>query len=147
MTSGRASLSSGDSLRLPGAVTNGDDVAMAIAERDDLVAFDFFVPTKAKVIAALFCRRGSAVAVNDRRIEEAVLMKPQYRAGKNGVYAAVGHPAPPNAINARVVSFSAAFAILGDRQLLPLATQIHALQNVVEYFVEAELRCRTAGAG
>jgi hypothetical protein len=41
-------------------------------------------------------------------------------------------PPPPDAINARVVNFQAAFAILVDRQFLPLAAQIHVLQNVVE---------------
>src|SRR5271165_552363 len=124
-----------------------DHVAMAVAEGDDFVALHLLVPAEAEVVAALFRRRCGAVAVNDRRIEEAVLMKPRHRTGENGVDAAVVHPPPPDAINARVVSFQAAFAILVDRQLLPLAAQIHVLQNVVEYFVEAELRCRTAGAG
>src|SRR5271165_6476958 len=123
-----------------------DHVAMAIAEGDDFVALHLLVPAEAEVVAALFRRRRRAVAVNDRRIEEAVLMKPRHRTGENGVDAAVVHPPPPDAINARVVSFQAVFAILVDRQLLPLAAQIHVLQNVVEYFVEAELRCRTAGA-
>ena len=58
---------------------------MAIAEGDDLVAFHPLVPAEAEVVAALFRRRRGAVAVNDRRIEEAVLMKPRHRAGKNGV--------------------------------------------------------------
>jgi len=74
-------------------------------------------------------------------------MKPRHRAGENGVDAAVGHPPSPDAINARVVNFQAAIAVPADRQLLPLAAQIHMLQNVIEYFVEAELWCRTAAAG
>jgi hypothetical protein len=58
-------------------------------------------------------------------------MKPQYRAGKNGVHATIGHPAPADAVNARVVNFNMTFAILVDRKLLPLAAQIQMLQNVV----------------
>ena len=115
---------------------------MAIAEGDDLIAFDFLVPTKAEVIAALFRRRRSTVAVNDRRIEEAVLMKPRHRAGENGVYAAAVHPASPDAVNTRVMSFRAPSASLVDRKLLPLAAQIQMLQNVVEYFLKALVQGR-----
>jgi hypothetical protein len=119
---------------------------MAIAEGDDLIAFDFLVPTKAEVIAALFRRRRSTVAVNDRRIEEAVLMKPRHRAGENGVYAAAVHPASPDAVNTRVMSFWAPSASLVDWKLLPLAAQIQMLQNVVEYFLKAQLWCRAPAA-
>jgi hypothetical protein len=82
--------------------------------------------------------------MNDRRIETAVLMKPRHRASENRVHAAVVHPAPPNAVNARVVRFRLAFAVLVDRQFLPLTTQIQDLQNVVEDLVKTQLRCWTA---
>jgi hypothetical protein len=85
--------------------------------------------------------------VNDRGVEEAVLMKPRHRAGKNGVHATVGHPAPADAVNARVVNFNKTFAILVNRKLLPLAAQIQMLQNVIEYLVKTQRRCRTAAAG
>jgi hypothetical protein len=74
-------------------------------------------------------------------------MKPRHRAGKNGVYAAVVHPPPPDAVNARVVNFNKTFAILVDRKLLPLAAQIQHCQNVVEYLLKAQFRCGTAAAG
>src|SRR6202521_1352415 len=99
ITSGRASLSSGDSLRLPGAATNG---AITLQWRSQkattLSPFTFLCPLKPRLsppfVAALFRRRRGAVAVNDCGVEKAVPMKPQYRAGKNGVDATVGHPAP-----------------------------------------------------
>ena len=40
--------------------------------------------------------------------------------------------------------FRVAFAIVVDRQLLPLTTQIQDLQNVVEDLVKTQLRCRTS---
>ena len=82
--------------------------------------------------------------MNNRRIETAVLVKPRQRASENGVHAAVVHPSPPSAINARVMRLRVAIAILVDRQFLPLTTQIQDLQNVVEDLVETQLRCRTA---
>jgi hypothetical protein len=82
ITSGSASLSSGDSLRFPRSHERCDDVAVAIAEGDDLIALHLLVPAEAKVVAALFRRRCGAVAVNNRRIEEAVLMKPRHRTGE-----------------------------------------------------------------
>jgi hypothetical protein len=48
---GNASRNSGDSLRLPGAVTNGD-VAVAIAEGDDLAALEMLVSAIPEVVAA-----------------------------------------------------------------------------------------------
>ena len=121
-----------------------DHVALAIAKGDHLVAFHLLMTVEAEVIAALFRRRCRAITMNDRRIETAVLMKPRHRPSENSVHAAVVHPAPPDAVNARVVCFWVAFAILADRQLFPLTAQIQDLQNVVEDLVEAQLRCRTA---
>src|SRR3984885_3379820 len=121
-----------------------DHVAPAIAEGDDLVALHPLVATEAQVIATFFRRRCRAVTKNDRRIETAVLMKPRHRASENRVHAAVVDPAPPDTVNTRVVRFRLAFAILVDRQLLPLTTQIQELQNVVEDRVKTQLRCRIA---
>ena len=89
-----------------------DDVAVAIAEGNDLVALQLLVPAEAKVVAAFFGGRCRAIAMNDRGIEEIILMKPRHRAGENGVHAATIHPAPPDAVNACVMRFRAAFAIL-----------------------------------
>src|ERR1700712_660092 len=82
--------------------------------------------------------------MNDRRIKPAVLMKLRHRASENGVHAAVVHPSPPDAVNARVVCFRLALAIFVDRQLLPLTPQIQDFQNVVEDLIKAQLRRRTA---
>ena len=62
-----------------------------------------------------FGDRGRAVAMNDRGIEEVILMKTRHRAGEDGVYAAAVYPSPPNAVNARVMHFRVAFSILGER--------------------------------
>jgi hypothetical protein len=148
ITSGSASLSSGDSLRLPGAATNG---AITLQWRSQkattLSPFTFWCPLKPRLSPPFFRRRRGAVAVNDRGVEEAVLMKPQHRVGKNGVQAAVGHPAPADTVNSRVVNFNKTFAILVNRKLLPRAAQLQMLQNVVEYLVKTKLRCRTTAAG
>jgi hypothetical protein len=82
--------------------------------------------------------------MNDRGIEAAILMQLGYRTRENGVHAAHVHPPPPTTVNACLVDFRLAAVILVDRQLLPLAAQIQDLQNVVEYLVKAQLRCRTA---
>jgi hypothetical protein len=108
-----------------------------------LSPFTFLCPLKPRLSPPFL----AAVAVNDRGVEEAVLMKPRHRAGKNGVYKAIAHPAPPGTINAGVVNFNRTFAILIDRKLLPLAAQVHVLQNVVEYLMKTQLRSGTAASG
>jgi len=60
VTSGKAFRKSGDSLRLPGAETNGEiTLPTPIAENDDLVTLHFFVTTEPDVVAAFLrgCRR------------------------------------------------------------------------------------------
>jgi len=76
VTSGRASRNSGDSLRLPGAETKRrDHVAIAVAEGDDVVAFQLLVPVEADVVATLFGGRRRAVTVNDGDIKKLVVVK------------------------------------------------------------------------
>jgi len=53
-----------------------DHVAAAIAEGDHLVAFLVSVPAVPQVVAALLRGSARAVAVNDREVQELVLMKP-----------------------------------------------------------------------
>jgi hypothetical protein len=43
-----------------------DDVAVAITQSHYLVALEVLVATVPEVIAAFLCRRGRAIAVNDR---------------------------------------------------------------------------------
>jgi hypothetical protein len=78
ITSGRASLSSGASLRLPGATTNG---AITLHRRSQkattLSPFTLLWPLKPRLSPPFFRRRCRAVAMNDRRSETAVLMKPR----------------------------------------------------------------------
>src|ERR1700733_7788771 len=144
ITSGSACLSSGDSLRFPGATTNGAITLHRRSQKATTLSPFTLVATEAQVIATLFRRRCRAVTMNDRRIETTVLMKPRHRASENSVHAAVVDPAPPDAVNTRVVRFRLALVILVDRQLLPLTTQIQDLQNVVEDRVKTQLRCWTA---
>src|ERR1700743_2012284 len=94
---------------------------MGVAERDGLVALHPLVAAEANIVAALFGCRRRAIAVNDRGVEQAILMKLQHRGSKNGSYAAIGHPPPPSAVYARVMDLRTAAGILIDRQLLPLA--------------------------
>jgi hypothetical protein len=73
-------------------------------------------------------------------------MKLHHRASENGIDAAIGLPPPPGAVDPSVVDLGMALTILVNRQLLPLATQIQQLQDVVEELEQTELRCRTAAA-
>src|SRR4051812_13709042 len=84
--------------------------------------------------------------MDDGGVKQLVLVKFQHRALKDGVDAAIGLPPPPSAIDAGVVDLRTAFAILVDRQLLPLAAHIELLQNIVEDLEQAQLRCRTTAA-
>src|SRR3954469_2885376 len=119
---------------------------MAVAEGDDLVAFQLLVPVEADAVATLLGRRRRAITVEDRDIKQLVLVKFPHGALKNGGDAAIGLPAAPSAIDAGVVDLRTTFAILVDRQLLPLTPQIEQLQNVVEDLEQTQLRGRTAAA-
>jgi hypothetical protein len=80
--------------------------------------------------------------VSDRNIKELVLEEFQHGGLKNRVYAAIGRPAPPSAINADVVNFRTTFAIL----IVALVAQIEQLQNVVEDLEQTQFRWRIAAA-
>ena len=73
-----------------------------------------------QAVAALLRGSGRAVAVNDREIEELVLMKLAHGAGKDPVDAAIGLPSPQRPIDARVVDFRTTFGIRFNRQHPPL---------------------------
>src|SRR3954454_2962257 len=75
-----------------------------------------------------------------------IAVKLHHRASENGIDAAIGLPPPPSTIDPGVVDLGMALTILFNRQLLPLATQIQQLQNVVEDLEQTELRCWTAAA-
>src|SRR3982751_3730881 len=85
---------------------------MAVAEGHDLVAFQLLVPVEADVVATLLGGRGCAIAVDDRDIKQFVLVKFPHGALKNGIDAAIGLPSPEGTIDAGVVDFRTAFAIL-----------------------------------
>ena len=59
-----------------------DHVAAAIAEGNHLVALEVLVSAASQVVAALLRGSGRAVAVNDREVEQPVLVKLAHRAGK-----------------------------------------------------------------
>ena len=117
-TSGKASRKSGDSLRLPGAETNGAITLQLRSQKATILSpFTFLCPLK-----PMSPRR--TIATDDRGIEEIGFMKLQHRACKHGVKTAICLPLSKCAINARVVNFWMAFLIFFDRQLLPLAPQV-----------------------
>jgi hypothetical protein len=68
-------------LRLVGS-RGRDHVTMAVAESDHLVSLPLLVAAEPTFVTVPFCRRCRAVAINDRCVEAAVLMKPQYRTGE-----------------------------------------------------------------
>ena len=82
-----------------------DDVTGAIAEGDDLAALEMLVSAIPEIVATFLRRSRRAVAVDDGRVEELVLMKLMYRARKDPVDAAIGLPAPHHPVDTRVVDF------------------------------------------
>jgi hypothetical protein len=76
--------------------------------------------------------------MNDRQIEQLAIMKPAHRAGKDGIHATVGLPAPHQPVDTRVVDFEAAFGIPFDRQHLPLTAHVQHSQDVVEDLVQGQ---------
>ena len=69
-----------------------NDIAIAIAEGDDLVAFDLLVPAEADVVAAFLRRCRRTIAMDDSGVEKIGLMKLAHRTCKNGVKTAVRLP-------------------------------------------------------
>jgi hypothetical protein len=100
-----------------------DDIAIAVAEGYDLIAFDLLVSVETDVVAALFCCRRRAIAVDDGHIEKATLVEPQHYDRGNDIETAAGLPPPKGAINPGVVDLGAPLGILCNRQLLPLTSQ------------------------
>lgn len=100
------------------------------------------VATVTELSPLFLAGHSGAAAVNDRQIEEAVVMQPLYRGRKNGVEAAINLPAPQSAVDARVVDLPLAGGIPFDRQRLPLASGVQQLQYVVEGPVQTQCRRR-----
>jgi hypothetical protein len=69
---------------------------MAIAENEDLVAFQVLMP-RYPDWHRLFRRCCRTFAVNDRELEQLVLMKLAHRAGKYPIDKALGLPSPHRA--------------------------------------------------
>jgi hypothetical protein len=74
--------------------------------------------------------------VNDRQIKQLVIMKPAYRARKDGIHATSGLPAAKRPVDPRVVNLGLPFVLLPDRQHFPLTSHIERLQDVVEDLVQ-----------
>lgn len=123
-----------------------DHVAVAIAEGDDLVAFQLLVPVEANVVAALLGGRRRAIAMDDRDIKTLVLVKLHHRAGKDGIHAAIVLPPAEGIIDPGVVDLRTALAILVNWQLLPLTAKIKQPQNVVEDLEQTQFRCGPTAA-
>ena len=104
-----------------------DDIAIAIAEGDDLVAFDLLVPAEPDVVAAFLRRCRRTIAMDDSGVEKIGLMKHCHRTCKNGVKTAVRLPPSKRAVDARVMNFRTAFGIFFDRQFFPLTAQVKRL--------------------
>ena len=104
-----------------------DDIAIAIAEGDDLVAFDLLVPAETDVVAAFLRRCRRTIAMDDSGVEKIGLMKRCHRTCKNGVKTAVRLPPSKRTVDARVMNFRTAFVIFFDRQFFPLTAQVKRL--------------------
>jgi hypothetical protein len=109
-----------------------DDIAIAVAEGHDFIAFDLLVSVEADVVAALFCSRRRAIAVDDGHVEKAALVEPQYHDRENDIETAAGLPPPKGAINTGVVDLGGPFGILCNRQFLPLTAQVQQFQDIIE---------------
>ena len=76
-----------------------DDIAIAVTEGHNLIAFDPLVSVETDVVAGLFRSRRRAIAVDDGHVEKAALVEPQHHNCKNDVETAAGLPPPKGAIN------------------------------------------------
>ena len=119
-----------------------DDIAISVAEGDDLIAFDLLVSVEADVVAALFRRRRRAIAMDDGHIEKAGLTKFQHHDCGNGIKTAPGLPPSKGAIKTGVVDLRTPFRVLCNRQFLPLTSQIQQFQDVIEHGMQGQLRHR-----
>ncbi|WP_176079004.1 hypothetical protein, partial [Paraburkholderia tuberum] len=79
-----------------------NDVAVAIAQGHHLVALQMLVPAILEIVATFLRRRRGAVAVDDRKVKQLVLMKLLHRARKDGIDATIGLPATKRAVDARI---------------------------------------------
>ena len=59
-----------------------DDIAIPVAEGDDLIAFDLLVSVEADIVASLFRGRRRAIAMDNAHVEKARLMELQYHGRK-----------------------------------------------------------------
>jgi len=64
-TSGRASRKSGDSLRLPGAETNGAITLQFRSQKATIFAFHLLVPAETDVVAAFLRRCRRSISMDD----------------------------------------------------------------------------------
>ena len=102
------------------------------------------MPAEANVVATLLRRGGRAIAVQDAGVEMTRLLQRQQRTGEDGVNAAVRLPPAKGSVDSRVVTLGLALCVLFNGQLLPLATHVEELQNVVEDCVRRQFRHRSA---
>jgi len=110
-----------------------DDIAIAVAEGHDLIAFDLLVPVETDVVATLFRGRRRAIAVDDGHVEKAALVEPQHHHCENDIETAAGLPPTKGAIDPGVVDLGMPFGILCNRQFLPLTSQVQQLQDAIEH--------------
>jgi hypothetical protein len=89
-----------------------DDIAIAITEGHDLIALDLLVSVETDVVAALFCSRRRAIAMDDGHVEKAALVEPQHDDREDDIETAAGLPSAKGAINTGVVDLGAPLGVL-----------------------------------
>src|ERR1035437_4258142 len=109
-----------------------DHVAVAVAERHDLVASEVLVPVEANVVATLLGDGCRAVTVQGTCIEVAALVQCEHGAREYCADTASRLPVTKHPVDARVVNFGKTLCILFDRQLLPLTPRVKHSQDVIE---------------
>ena len=70
-----AVLNRGDSFRLPGAVTNRDDIAVAITEGYHLVTLHVLVSTESQIVAPFLGCSGRPIPMNNAGIQLSFFIK------------------------------------------------------------------------
>ena len=145
MTCGKASRNSGDSLRLPGAETNGAITLQLRSQKATTLSPLIFLCPLKPMLSPPFL---AAVVVPSpwmtRDIEQISLHEARHRAGENRIDAAMRPASRGTSDKCACSGFQddhrrSCF----DRQLLPLTTHIQQLQNVVEDRMQAQLRGRS----
>ncbi len=90
----------------------GDDIAVAIADRHNFVAFEVLVPAESEIVAPLVCHCCRPIAMDDSEVEVPIEGQDRHRPRENGIEAPMGFIASKGGIDPGVVNFRSPLYVL-----------------------------------